>query len=39
MLLAPVTQVLASRGEDDRQYQRATSVLIPWFPKREGNHD
>ena len=29
-------QALASRGEDYRQYQRTTSVFIPWFPKREG---
>ena len=27
-------QALASRGEDYRQYQRTTSVFIPWFPKR-----
>jgi len=28
-------QALASRGEDYRQYQRTTSVFVPWFPKRE----
>ena len=28
-------QALASRGEDYRQYQRTTSVFIPWFPKKE----
>ena len=28
-------QALASRGEDYRQYQRTTSVFIPWFPKTE----
>ena len=27
-------QALASRGEDYRQYQRTTSVFIPWFPKK-----
>jgi steroid 5-alpha reductase family enzyme len=29
-------QALRSRGEDYREYQRTTSVLIPWFPKTEG---
>ncbi len=28
-------QALASRGEDYRAYQRATSVFVPWFPRRE----
>ena len=28
-------QALASRGEDYREYQRTTSVFIPWFPKKE----
>jgi steroid 5-alpha reductase family enzyme len=28
-------QALASRGEDYRQYQRTTSVFVPWFPKTE----
>lgn len=27
-------QALRSRGDDYRQYQRTTSMLIPWFPKR-----
>ncbi|MGN6329287.1 MAG: DUF1295 domain-containing protein [Rhodanobacter sp.] len=27
-------QALRSRGEDYRDYQRSTSMLIPWFPKR-----
>lgn len=26
-------QALASRGDDYRDYQRTTSVFIPWFPK------
>lgn len=29
-------QALASRGDDYRQYQRSTSVFVPWFPKKEG---
>ncbi|MBN2291155.1 MAG: DUF1295 domain-containing protein [Pirellulales bacterium] len=28
-------QALASRGEDYRNYQRTTSVFVPWFPKKE----
>jgi steroid 5-alpha reductase family enzyme len=28
------TQALRSRGEDYRAYQRSTSMLFPWFPKR-----
>ncbi len=28
------SQALQSRGEDYRAYQRSTSMLIPWFPKR-----
>jgi steroid 5-alpha reductase family enzyme len=28
-------QALASRGDDYRQYQRTTSMFVPWFPKRE----
>jgi steroid 5-alpha reductase family enzyme len=28
------TQALQTRGEDYRAYQRSTSMLIPWFPKR-----
>lgn len=27
-------QALRSRGDDYRDYQRRTSVFIPWFPKR-----
>lgn len=27
-------QALRSRGEDYREYQRTTSMLIPWFPKK-----
>jgi steroid 5-alpha reductase family enzyme len=27
-------QALRSRGDDYRDYQRTTSMLIPWFPKR-----
>ena len=27
-------QALRSRGDDYREYQRSTSMLIPWFPKR-----
>lgn len=30
-------QALASRGEDYRQYQRTTSVFVPWFPRKEKN--
>ncbi len=29
-------QALRSRGEDYRQYQRETSVFIPWFPGAPG---
>ena len=28
-------QALSSRGDDYRSYQRSTSALIPWFPKKE----
>lgn len=28
-------QALRSRGDDYRQYQRSTSMLIPWFPKKD----
>ena len=28
-------QALRSRGEDYRQYQRTTSMLIPWFPRKD----
>lgn len=27
-------QALRTRGEDYRAYQRSTSMLLPWFPKR-----
>jgi steroid 5-alpha reductase family enzyme len=27
-------QALRTRGEDYREYQRCTSMLFPWFPKR-----
>ena len=27
-------QALRSRGEDYREYQRTTSALIPWFPRK-----
>jgi steroid 5-alpha reductase family enzyme len=30
-------QAVASRGDDYRQYQRTTSVFIPWFPKKAEN--
>lgn len=29
-------QALRSRGEDYREYQRSTPMLIPWFPARRG---
>ncbi|MFQ5991414.1 MAG: DUF1295 domain-containing protein [Nitrospiraceae bacterium] len=28
-------QALASRGADYREYQRTTSVFLPWFPKED----
>lgn len=28
-------QAVASRGEDYRQYQRSTSVFVPWWPSEE----
>lgn len=31
---ATEAQALRSRGDDYREYQRTTSALIPWFPKR-----
>lgn len=31
---ATEAQALRSRGEDYRDYQRTTSVFVPWFPKR-----
>lgn len=30
-------QAVRSRGEDYREYQRTTSVLIPWFPRMSKN--
>lgn len=30
-------QALASRGEDYRDYQRTTSMFVPWFPLKRGN--
>jgi steroid 5-alpha reductase family enzyme len=27
-------QALRSRGDDYRDYQRSTSVLIPWWPRQ-----
>jgi steroid 5-alpha reductase family enzyme len=27
-------QALRTRGDDYRDYQRTTSMFIPWFPKR-----
>ncbi|MGH8042657.1 MAG: DUF1295 domain-containing protein [Rudaea sp.] len=30
-------QALRSRGDDYRDYQRSTSILIPWFPKESGS--
>lgn len=32
---ATEAQALRSRGEEYRQYQRATSAFVPWFPKKE----
>jgi steroid 5-alpha reductase family enzyme len=29
-------QALRSRGDEYREYQRTTSVFVPWFPKRDG---
>ncbi|NLS91549.1 MAG: DUF1295 domain-containing protein [Planctomycetaceae bacterium] len=29
-------QALASRGDDFRRYQKTTSALVPWFPRKEG---
>jgi steroid 5-alpha reductase family enzyme len=28
---------LRSRGDDYREYQRTTSVFVPWFPRRTGS--
>jgi len=32
---ATEAQALKSRGEDYKRYQEATSMFIPWFPKKE----
>jgi steroid 5-alpha reductase family enzyme len=32
---ATEAQAIASRGEDYRDYQRTTSVFVPWFPRKE----
>jgi len=29
-------QALKSRGDDYRDYQRTTSMFVPWFPKKRG---
>jgi steroid 5-alpha reductase family enzyme len=31
-------QALRTRGEDYRDYQRTTSMLIPWPPRKPGSH-
>ncbi|MFZ0551928.1 MAG: DUF1295 domain-containing protein [Steroidobacteraceae bacterium] len=31
-------QALRSRGDDYRDYQQSTSMLVPWFPKRTAPH-
>jgi len=31
---ATEAQALRSKGEDYRQYQRTTSVFVPWFPRK-----
>jgi len=31
---ATEAQALASRGDDYRDYQRTTSMFVPWFPKK-----
>ena len=31
---ATEAQALRSRGDDYREYQRTTSVFVPWFPRR-----
>lgn len=31
-------QALRSRGEDYREYQRTTSVFVPWFPQNPKDH-
>ncbi|MBI3797253.1 MAG: DUF1295 domain-containing protein [Deltaproteobacteria bacterium] len=32
---ATEAQALASRGDNYRAYQRATSAFVPWFPQQE----
>jgi steroid 5-alpha reductase family enzyme len=32
-------QSLRSRGDDYREYQRTTSVLVPWFPRKAVNSE
>ncbi|MEO7917426.1 MAG: DUF1295 domain-containing protein, partial [Dokdonella sp.] len=32
-------QSLRSRGDDYREYQRTTSIFIPWFPKKGTSDD
>lgn len=32
-------QAVKSRGDDYREYQRTTSVFVPWFPKAERKSD
>lgn len=32
-------QALRTRGDDYRDYQRSTPMLIPWFPRRERQRD
>ena len=31
--MATEAQALRSRGEDHREYQRATSAFFPWLPR------
>ena len=33
---ATEAQALRTKGDNYREYQRTTSVFIPWFPKRQG---
>jgi len=30
-------QALRSRGEDYREYQRSTSMIFPWFPRKSAH--
>ncbi|MGE5234824.1 MAG: DUF1295 domain-containing protein [Acidobacteriota bacterium] len=36
---ATEAQALASRGEEYRDYQRTTSVFVPWFPARTADRE